>query len=77
MYLEMNDGFNLMYAKKMGTPMSILLKSRIEVLEFIIENEDNIDFLSINDVVIDLPKLINDNVLLGRYIKMKKINENS
>jgi len=70
----MNEGFNIIYAKKMSRPKNIYLENRINVINFMIEYNDDIDFLSINEVIIDKNKLINDNKLLSRIIKMKKIN---
>ena len=73
MDIEMNDGFNIVYAKNVGSPKSIFLETRLEVTEFLINNLNNINFISINDVVIDINKLVNNNKYLGRYLKLNII----
>lgn len=72
---ELNDGYNIVYAKSGGSPKNINLKTRLDVVQFFLYNLNHIDFLSINDVVIDKNKLVNDNIKLGRYLKLKKIYE--
>jgi ABC-type proline/glycine betaine transport system ATPase subunit len=72
----MDDGFYLIYAKRCGIPQNIFFETRIEVVNFFIKNLNDIDFISINDVIIDKNKLINDNIKLSRYLKLKKIKEN-
>lgn len=67
------DGFNLVYAKKMGTPKSVYFDNKISVTEFLMEELNNIDILIINDVFIDKEKLVNDNLKLSRYIKLNKL----
>jgi hypothetical protein len=74
MNIEMNEGYNIIYAKKMGRPKNIYFNTRIEVVEFFLENLNDIDLLSINDVIIDTKKLVNDNIHISRYLKLKKIN---
>jgi hypothetical protein len=74
MNLEMREGFNLIYAKKQGVPKNIFFEKRREVVEFLIDNIENIDLLIINEVIIDRIKLINDNKILSRYLKIRKIN---
>jgi len=69
------EGFNLIYAKECGSPKSVYLKNKVEVIEFFINNEECIDFLSINDVIIDKNKLSNDKVRLIRFLKINKIYE--
>lgn len=73
MDIEMNDGFNIVYAKNGGSPKNIFLKTRLEVTEFLINNLNNVNFISINDVVIDINKLVNSNKYLGRYLKLNII----
>lgn len=75
MNIEVNDGFNLVYAKSGGRPKNIFLEKRRGVVEFLLENLNDIDFISINDINIDKNKLVNDNLLLCRYLKLKKIYE--
>jgi len=71
----MNEGFNLIYAKSGGSPKNIFLDTRRDTIEFLFENLNNIDFISINDVIIDKNKLINENKILARYLKLIKLNE--
>ena len=69
------DGFHLVYAKKCGSPKNKFFEKRIEVIEFFAYNLNNIDFLSINDVIIDINKLVENNKNLSRYLKLIKIYE--
>lgn len=75
MDISINDGFNLMYAKNGGSPHNKFFINRRELVTFFVYNLDEIDFMSINDVIIDKNKLINDNKILVRYLKINKINE--
>lgn len=72
---ETINGFNLLYAKNGSRPKNSWFKTRLEVTKFMIDNLNNIDLLIINDVVIDKDKLINENLELSRYLKLKKIYE--
>jgi hypothetical protein len=72
---EVNDGFNLIYAKSGGSPKNKFFESRILLVEFLMINLNNIDFLSLNDVIIDKNKLINDNLKMSRYLKLMRIYE--
>lgn len=72
MNIEMNEGFNLVYAKKGGSPKNIYFSTRLEVTDFLVNNLNNINFLSINDSVININKLVNENKYLSRYLKLKK-----
>ena len=56
--LKENDNFNITYAKKGCTPKKTTLETPEEVLSFISENIYDINLLSINDVIIDLDKII-------------------
>ena len=69
----MTDSFNLIYAKNCNIPKNILLNSKCEMIDFIINHIDDIDFISLNDVIIDKYELININQKLMRYLKLKKI----
>lgn len=75
MDISINDGFNLIYAKTGGIPKNEFFLNRRELVIFLIDNLDKIDFMSINDVIINKDKLINDNKILSRYLKIKKIND--
>lgn len=75
MNLEINDGFNLVYTKTGKSPRNIFLLTRREVIEFFIENLNDIDFISINDIIIDKNKLVNNNLLLSRYLKLSRVYE--
>lgn len=75
MNIIINDGFNLIYAKIGGMPKNEFFSNRRELVIFLIDNLDKINFISINDIIIDKNKLINDNNILSRYFKIKKINE--
>ena len=55
--------FNLTYAKKNGRPKYSEFETKIEVIEFLLENIENMDLLTINNMFIDIKLLI------------KKINE--
>jgi hypothetical protein len=68
----MTEGFFVVYAKKCNKPNNIHFKDRINIVEFLLYNANDIDFLSINDVIIDLNKLINNNLMLSRYLKLTK-----
>jgi len=69
MNIEMNDGFNIVYAKIGDSPKNIFLEKKEEVIKFFIQKLNDIDFISINDVNIDKNKLINDNALLKNLFK--------
>ena len=75
MNIKENDGYNLIYAKRMGIPKNTHYNTRMEVIEFFIENLNEIDFLSINGVFINKNQLVNDSKSLSRYLKLKKIND--
>jgi len=70
--IDENDGFRLVYAKSGGRPKNIFFESRIEVTEFLINNLNEIDFICINDVIIDKNKLVNENLKLSRFLKLDK-----
>jgi hypothetical protein len=72
---ETINGFTLLYTKNGRSPKNSWFKTRLEVTEFMINNLNSIDLLIINDVVIDKDKLINENLKLGRYLKLNKIYE--
>ena len=74
MKIEINDGFNIVYAKSGNSPRNYYCDNRRDVIKFFISELNNIDLLIINDMVIDKNKLIADNLNLSRYLKMKKIN---
>lgn len=69
------EGFNMVYAKRCGRPNNKFFKTRIELVEFLVYNINNMDFLSINDVIVDRNKLVNQSKSLSRYLKIMKINE--
>lgn len=50
--------FNLTYAKKCGSPKFVEFETKNEVIEFLIENLEDIDLLTINDSIIDIKLLI-------------------
>lgn len=75
MDIKINDGFNIVYAEKCGRPKAIFLNNRQEVINFFMENLTNIELLTINDIIIDKNKLVNDNKLLGRYLKLKRFEK--
>lgn len=68
------EGYNIVYAKSGGRPKNIYVESRMEVVEFFLENLNDIDLLSVNDVIIDKQQLVDSNIKLSRYLKLKKIN---
>ena len=70
----MEEGFNIIFAKVGGSPKSKFFMTRREVIEFFLLELNNIDFLSVNDVPIDINKMLSNKKLL-RYLKIKKINE--
>jgi hypothetical protein len=70
-----DSGFNLIYAKKCGRPKNVAFKSRNEVTKFFLDNLNDIEVLFINDVTIDINKLINNNKKLARYLKIQKITD--
>lgn len=73
----MNDekkGFRIIYAKSGCSPKNNFFEKKMELLEFILENLDYIDYLSINDVLIDKNKFADENKLkINRYLKIKKL----
>lgn len=75
MNIEQNDGFNLIYAKSGGIPKNCYFDNKKDVIKFLMENLNNIDFISINDVIIDKELLIKNNLTLSAYLKNKMNNE--
>lgn len=75
MNIEMNDGFNIVYAKIGSRPKRVFLEKRRNVVEFFMENLNDIDFISINDIIINKDELVRNNKMLSRYLKLKKIYE--
>jgi hypothetical protein len=73
--IDENDGFHLVYAKKGGIPKNCFFETRVEVTGFLLNNLNEIDFICINDMIINKDKLVNDNIKLGRYLKIDKINK--
>lgn len=71
----MNEGFNIVYAKNGGIPKNIFLEERFEVTKFLLYNLNDIDFISINDVIVDKKKIAESNIKLLRYLKLSKIYE--
>lgn len=75
MDLNIYDDYNLVYAKNMGIPKRTKLKTKKEVIKFLLNNIVDIDFISINDVTIDKERLIKENKIFNRYLKLLKINK--
>ena len=75
MNIEMNDGFNVVYAKSGGRPKNSFFENRKEVTEFFMNNLNDIDLIVINDMTINKNELINNSLLLSRYLKIKKVDE--
>lgn len=75
MNIEMNGGFNIVYAKSGGRPKNCFFEKRREVTEFLMNNLNNIDLIVINDLIIDKNQLINNSLLLIRYLKLMMIDE--
>ena len=75
MNIKENEGYQLLYAKIGSSPKNKYFEKRLDLVEFLIYNLNNIDFLSINDVIIDKKQLVNDNKKLNRYLKLSKIYE--
>lgn len=71
----MSEGFNVIYARKGQSPRNKFFINKTETIKFIFIEFDNIDFLSINDVLIDKEELLNKNIKFTRYLKLKKIYE--
>ena len=46
--------FNLTYAEKCGIPKFAEFETKNEVIEFLIENLEDIDLLTINNSIIDI-----------------------
>lgn len=70
-----DNGFYIMYVKSGNKPTHIFFENRIDVTSFLIENLNNIDLLTINGTQVDKNKLVNDNLKLNRYLKLKKIED--
>lgn len=68
-------GYRIVYAKNCGRPKNIFLETKFDVIEFFLENLNEIDMMSINDVYINRQKLVNDNKKLSRYLKLRKITD--
>jgi len=75
MNVDLEKGFRLIYAKKGGIPKNKHFEKKMDVIIFLFEELNNIDFLSINDVIIDKNKLVKDNLVMSRYLKLKRLYE--
>jgi len=75
MNADLEKGFRLIYAKKGGIPKNKYFEEKIDVIKFFFDELNNIDFLSINDVIIDKNKLVKENLVMSRYLKLKKLYE--
>jgi hypothetical protein len=71
----MSEGFNVVYAKKGSRPYNKFFENKKDTIKFIFTEFDNIDFLSINEVMIDKVELFNKNIKFARYLKLKRIYE--
>lgn len=69
MDIEINDGFNITFAKRCGRPQYIFFKDRKEVVNWFMNNLNNVDFVAINDKQIDTNRIINENILLKNYLE--------
>jgi len=56
--LKDNDSFNITYAKKGTTPKQLKVDKVEDVLSFISDNIYEINLLSINEVILDIDKII-------------------
>ena len=69
-----SKGFRIIYAKSGSSPKNKFFEKKMGLLEFILENLDYIDYLSINDVLINKSKFVDDNKKkINRYLKIKKL----
>ena len=73
MDIELLEGFYLMYVKSGFSPKHIYFENRIDVTSFLMKNLNNIDLLTINGTQVDKNKLVNDNKILARFLKLKII----
>jgi hypothetical protein len=74
MKLRVYDDYNIVYAKRLGSPSRIKLDNKKEVIDFIIDNKNNIDFLSINEATINIDAFLKQKSI-ERYLKLSVINE--
>lgn len=78
-YFNYNDpdeiGFSISYGKMGSSPKSIFIRDRNDVLKFFFKEIRNIDYISINDRVVNKTRLINNNIILSRYLKLTYENE--
>jgi hypothetical protein len=68
-------GFSMTYCKIGSSPKSIFLRDRNDVLNFLFKEIKNIDYIGINDRVVNKNRLINNNLVLSRYLKLTHENE--
>jgi len=73
--IDVINGFNLIYAKSGESPKHKFFKTKNEVIDFLLINLNKMDFLSINEMNININMLINTNLYLSRYIKLISIYE--
>lgn len=69
MDIEINDGFNITFAKRCGRPQNVFLKDKTDVVNWFMNNLNNVDFVVINDKQIDTNRIINENILLKNYLE--------
>jgi hypothetical protein len=70
-----NEGFNLVYVKSGNSPKNKYFHTRKEIIRFILLYLDNMDLIFINDMVLNKEELVNNNLKLARYLKLKKIKD--
>lgn len=69
-----SKGFRVIYAKRGSSPKNKFFEKKMLIIEFLLDNLDCIDYLSVNDVLINKDKFIDENKLkIDRYLKIKRI----
>ena len=75
MDIELVEGFYVMYVKSGCGPKHIYFEKKKDATIFIMKNLNNIDLITINGTQIDKNKLVDENLKLNRYLKLKRIQD--
>ena len=71
--LELDKGYNLIYAKNGGTPKVKFCSQKNEVIEFLVDELDSIDFITINDRQLNINEFIKGSKNFSRILKLNKL----
>jgi len=71
--LDLEEGYNLIYAKNGSKPKVKYCFKKNEVIEFLVNELDSIDFISINDRQLNINEFIKGSKRFSRLLKLNKL----